>query len=363
MFSPQIKDSFLHLIRLGIGTGTVHGSELIVHGSDDWQAIEALANKHGLLAIMIDGIERLPEQQRPPKILLLGWIGNTLQSYEQRYARYEKAIGKLAVFYNHHGYKMMLLKGYACSLDWLKPDHRPCGDIDIWQFGQWREADNALNAELGVKIDASHHHHTVFDWCGFSVENHYDFVNVYAHKSSRELEKIFKEVGQDDSHWVEVNGEKVYLPSPNLHALFLIRHMVSHFAAAEITLRQVLDWAFFVEKHTKEVDWDWLLPLLEQYHMKEFFNSINAICVEDLGFSACIFPYVQYLPDLKQIVLSDILEPEYTAEEPCELIKRLVYKYRRWQGNAWKQEMCYGESRWSAFWMGIWAKMLKPSSI
>ena len=162
---------------------------------------------------------------------------------------------------------------------------------------------------------------------------------------------------------VELNGEKVYLPSPNLHALFLIRHMVSHFAAAEITLRQVLEWAFFVEKHTKEVDWDWLLPLLEQYHMKEFFNSINAICVEDLGFSACIFPYVQYLPDLKQIVLSDILEPEYTAEEPCELIKRLVYKYRRWQGNAWKQEMCYGESRWSAFWMGIWAKMLKPSSI
>lgn len=264
---------------------------------------------------------------------------------------------------------MLVLKGYACSLDWPKPEHRPCGDIDIWLFGKQKEADALMTKELGVKVDNSHHHHTVFNWRDFSVENHYDFVNVYARKSSAELEKIFKELGQDDTHWVEVldtstgSATKINLPSPNLHALFLIRHMVSHFAAAEITLRQVLDWAFFVEKHTKKVDWDWLLPLLGQYHMKEFFNCVNAICVEDLGFNATIFPYVQYLPDLKQKVLADILEPEFTSEEPKGLVRRLVYKYRRWQGNAWKQRLCYNESRWSMFWTGIWAKLIKPASI
>ena len=328
----------------------------------DWKTIEELANKHGLLAVVVDGIERLPEQQRPPKTLLLEWIGNTLQSYEQRYTLYEKAIGKLAGFYNQHGYKMMLLKGYACSLDWPKSEHRPCGDIDIWLFGKQKEADATLTQEKGIKVDSSHHHHTVFDWCGFSVENHYDFVNVHAHKSSKELEVDFKELGADDSHYVEVNGERVYLPSPNLHALFLIKHMVSHFAAAEISLRQVLDWAFFVEKHTKEVDWEWLLRLLDEYHMKDFHNCINAICVEDLGFSATIFPYVQYLPDLKQKVLSDILEPEYTAEEPKGVVRRLVYKYRRWQGNAWKQRLCYNESRWSMFWTGMWSHLIKPEA-
>lgn len=363
MLSSQLKDPFLNLVRLGIG----HSAARIPEQSD-WQAIADLAYEHGLLAVMIDGIEHLPEQQRPPKALLLEWIGNTLQSYEQRYTLYEKAIGKLAGFYNQKGYKMMLIKGYACSLDWPKPEHRPCGDIDIWQFGQWKEADKALEASFktqdpSFKIDNSHHHHTVFDWQGFTVENHYDFVNVYAHKSSRELEKIFKELGQDDSNFVEVCGEKVYLPSPNLHALFLIRHMVSHFAAAEISLRQVLDWAFFVEKHTKEVDWVWLLGVLKEYHMMEFFNLINAICVEDLGFGADIFPSVQFLPSLKDRVLNDILDPAYGTAEPKGFFSRVVYKYRRWQGNAWKQEMCYGESRWSAFWSGIWAKLLKPASI
>ncbi len=97
--------------------------------------------------------------------------------------------------------------------------------------------------------------------------------------------------------------------------------------------------------------------------MKEFFNCINAICVGDLSFDVKIFPNVQFDPSLKDKVLADILEPEFTSEEPKGLVRRLVYKYRRWQGNAWKQRLCYNESRWSMFWTGIWAKLLKPASI
>ena len=358
----ELKQAFLPLVKLGIGCRCTLPDVV------DWQVIKALADKQGLTAIIVDGIEKLPDTKRPPKELLLQWIGEVFQNYENRYKLYQRAIAELVGWYNNHGYKMMVLKGYACSIDWPNPEHRPCGDIDIWLFGKQKEADAALAAsskfhDSSFKIDSSHHHHTVFDWCGFSVENHYDFVNVHAHKSSAELEKVFKELGADDSHFVEVLGEKVYLPSPNLHALFLIRHMVSHFAAAEITLRQVLDWAFFVEKHTNDLDWEWLDGMLVKYHMKEFVSCINAICVEDLGFSVDIFPEVQFVPELMERVLEDILDPEYTAAEPKGFIPRVIYKYQRWQGNAWKQEMCYGESRWSAFWTGVWAKILKPASI
>lgn len=355
----QLHNDLIKLIRLGIG----HKDVSNYTDSVDWQAIKNLADKQGLTAVVVDGIEQLPDTKRPPKELLLQWIGEVFQSYENRYKLYQRAIAELAGWYNAHGYKMMVLKGYACSLDWPKPEHRPCGDIDIWLFGKQKESDSLLAKEKRIKVDASHHHHTVFDWHGFTVENHYDFVNVHAHKSSAELEKIFKQLGQDDSHAVEVNGEKVYLPSPNLHALFLIRHMVSHFAAAEITLRQVLDWAFFVEKHTKDVDWVWLDGMLDKFYMKEFVSCINAICVEDLGFPVNNFPSVQFVPTLKESVLEDILDPKYTAAEPKGFFPRVVYKYRRWQGNAWKQKMCYGESRWVMFWSGIWAKILKPASI
>lgn len=351
-------ESFFTLIRLGIDH-----SDGIIPDRFDWQFIKYNADKQGLSAIIIDGIEKLPDCKRPSKFALLEWIGEVMQNYEARYAEYEKAISTLAGFYNQHGYKMMVLKGYASSLDWPNPKHRPCGDIDIWQFGKQKEADALLKIEKGIKIDSSHHHHTVF-YCGdFMVENHYDFDNIHARKSNYEIEKYLKELGMDDSHYTEVYNEKVYLPSPNLHALFLLRHMLGHFSSSNINLRQVLDWAFFVEKHTKEVDWGWLIGVLKKYHMIEFYNTINAICVGNLGFDAKIFPNVQFHPDLKDKVLNDILYPKYSASEPSHLIPRLLYKYRRWQGNAWKQELCYSESRWSAFWSGVWGHLLKPSSI
>ena len=358
MLSSSNTDTFLSLVRLGIG----HHSGALPE-SINWSEMESMATRHGLSAILIDGVEKLPESLSPSKMVLLQWIGEVLQNYEQRYELYRRNIAELAGWYNAHGFKMMVLKGYACSLDWPKPEHRPCGDIDIWQFSEQKEADTLLAKDKGIKIDSSHHHHTVFYWGDFMVENHYDFVNVHARQSSKTLEPIFKELGKDDSHFVEVNGKKVYLPSPNLHALFLLRHMVSHFVGANVTLRQVLDWAFFVEKHTKDIDWDWFVNVVEKYHMKDFLNCINAICVEDLSFPVEIFKNVQFEPNLKGRILNDILSPEFMTEEPRNLLKRLMYKYRRWRGNAWKQELCYNESVWSAFWMGIWAKILKPASI
>ena len=349
--------SLLYIIRLGIGHSC---GEL--PSDTNWPLIHALAEKQGVLGITIDGIEKLPEEKRPLKELLLGWIGEVLQDYEYRYKFYCSAISELAGFYNGHGLKMMVLKGYACSLDWPKPEHRPCGDVDIWQFGMQKEADEILQKEIGIKLDKSHHHHTVFNWRGFMVENHYDFINVYDYKSSKYIEQILKELGKNDTNFIVINGEKVYLPSPNLHALFLIRHAVSHFASTYITLRQVLDWAFFVEKHTKEIDWKWLEEVLDKYHMKDFYNCINAICVEDLGFSSELYPCIQYSPFLKDKVLFDILSPKYSIEEPDSLFPRLIYKYRRWYGNGWKQELCYEESRLSGFISNLWAHALKPNS-
>ena len=359
----EINKALLSLIRLGLGhDGGIQETEF------DWLAIKTLADQQELTAVVLDGIERfksliVQEVKGSNQQFLLQWIGEVMQSYEARYAEYEKAISSLAGFYNQHGFKMMVLKGYTCSLNWPKPNHRPCGDIDIWQFGQYKEADAALAREKGIKIDNSHHHHTVFYWENFMVENHYDFINVHSRKPNIELEKIFKELGKDDSHYIELNGKKLYLPSPNLHALFLMRHLVAHFTSVSITLRQVLDWAFFVEKHGKDVDWEWLVDVLKKYHMMDFYNTINAICVDDLGFDAKNFSDVQFRLDLKDMVLNDILFPKYSASEPSSLIPRLVYKYRRWQGNAWKQELCYSESRWSAFWNSVWGHLLKPKSI
>lgn len=359
-----MRDLFLSLIRLGIGKS----NDARLPKQIDWDILKDLATRQGLLAIMVDGIEKLPECQRPPKPILLQWIGESLHGYEYRYELYRHTIAEMAAFYNHNGYKMMLLKGYACGMNWPRPEHRPCGDIDIWLFEKQKEADEALEASLKVqdpnfKIDTNHHHHTVFYWRDFIVENHYDFVNVHQNKTNAEIEKVLKELGRDDSYYFELYGERVYLPAPNLFALFLIKHTMLHFVLGEFSLRQLLDWAFFIEKHGKEVDWPWLLELFEKYGMMPAFNTLNAICVEDLGFEARIFPCVQFLPSIKDRVLTEIMFPEFDSHDPEGFFAKMIYKYRRWKGSGWKYKLCNNESRWSSFWNGIKGHIVKPNII
>ena len=358
MTQAKREQDFLSIIRLGIGHAV-----LILPDNLDWPELKALAEEHGLLGVMIDGIERMPEDIRPPKHLLLEWIGEVLQGYEHRYVCYQSAISELASVYNSNGFKMMVLKGYACSLNWPKPEHRPCGDIDIWLFGKQKEADVLLANIKGIKVDNSHHHHTVFDWDGFMVENHYDFINVHHHKSNVEFEEILKDLGQDNSYTVDIRGEKVYLPSPNLHALFLLKHLMLHFASENITIRQILDWAFYVKTKTNDIDWQWLLNILEKYGMIQMFHIFNAICVEDLGFGANLFPSIQFNPFIKERVLNDILNPEFDEQKPDGILKRILFRFRRWRSNGWKHKLCYNESLWGAFCSGVWNHILKPSSI
>lgn len=122
--TSRLQESFIKLVRLGIG----HHTEALL-GPVDWNEMQALAERQGLAAVLVDGIEQLPDNQRPPKDDLLQMIGLVVQSYEYRYKLYRRTIAELASFYRENEFKIMILKGYACSLDWPKPEHRPSGDI------------------------------------------------------------------------------------------------------------------------------------------------------------------------------------------------------------------------------------------
>ena len=134
----DINNTFLALLRLGIG------HEADVPSDVDWKAIYELASAQGLSAIVFDGIQTLSTrgefsgEMAMDMELKQRWIGQVLKSYERRYVWYRSRIASLAEFYNSHGYKLMVLKGYGLSLNYPVSEHRPCGDIDIWALNNIR---------------------------------------------------------------------------------------------------------------------------------------------------------------------------------------------------------------------------------
>ena len=103
--------------------------------------------------------------------------------------------------------------------------------------------------------------------------------------------------------------------------------------------------------------------VLEQFGMKKIFMIFNAICVEDLGFETAIFPTVQYNPVLKDEVLKEIVAPLFSAQMPSNIVKRVIYKYRRWRASEWKRKLCFNENMIDSFISGVRSHLIKPSTI
>lgn len=327
-----------------------------------WREIYDLSSAQGVLAQAWDGIQFLPEAVRPSKALRLQWAVN-VDRIENTYRRQERAIARLAAFYREHAIPMMLLKGYGLSLFYPVPEHRPCGDIDIWLFGRQPEADRLVAREWGAPVDVHKEHHTTFDVDGIMVENHYDFVNTQTHASNARLERLFKQYAAQPGESVAVGGVAVYLPSEQLNALFLLRHAAVHFAAINIGLRHVVDWCVFVAHCHGRVDWTALYAAAREAGMVRFLDCLNAVCIDYLGLDASSLPAFERDAELEKRVLDEILSPAFSDERPEGLLRVVRFKARRWWTNRWKHRLVFDEGLAGAFVRSAWAHLKRPQSI
>lgn len=349
----------------------------------DWSSLYLISATQNVAAITWDYIQQaivdgeLSAENQPAKALRLQWALSTEQ-IENKYALQRSVIVKLAKLFAPHNIKMMILKGYGLSLNYPVPNHRPCGDVDIWLFEELvaadgtmqrvvaqQRADELLKAGLGIDIDNDKHHHTVFYIDGVMIENHYDFLNIHAHRSSRIIEERLKMLAQQDLDSIDVDGATIYLPSPDLHALFMLRHSASHFAAVRIVIRHLLDWNYFVKKYSARIDWDGLEGFARELNMHRFLHCLNAICIDKLGLPQDCVPAFERDPQLEARVWNEILQPEFTAEQPknAGYLKSWNFMFRRWWTNRWKHRITYPEGLLETFFVQLWSHLLKPKSL
>lgn len=350
------QETFLKLTRIAIG----HITPNSISPQILWNDLYTIALEQGLSAIVLDGINKCFEKGIKIDIdfqTKMEWIG-LVQQMERQYQLYEKNIKELEAFYREHGIRMMVLKGYGLAQNYPIPCHRPCGDVDIYLFGDQEKADKLLHEKLGITIDKSHHHHTVFRFKDETVENHYDFLNVHVRPSNKRIEKKLKELADLDVN--DNFDDNIIFPSVEFNAIYLLRHCASHFASTEMTVRQILDWGFFMENHHQEINWDEYIPYVKQEGMYRFYNLLGLFCMKHLGFDASIF-HGLYNDDLFERFSNEIMEPEFKDYENGKLFHSLSVKPRRWWHNRWKNRLCYPDSPWEEFIYGLWAKVLKPS--
>ena len=369
----QSADVLFKLI--GIALGKEEPSSL--PNDVNWQEVYDLSLKQGVGAIACDGMLALKECSIDEE-LKYKWMGQSLV-IEQKYYQHKKAIAELADFYHRHNIQMMLLKGYGLSLNYPIPEHRPSGDIDIFlkwsqdvsrddsKIEVWKYGDECVRQELGIKVDGLHEHHTVFQFQGQTVENHYDFINTRVVKSNRYIESKLKKLVKDEEKVVNVLGQVVLMPAPSMNAIFLIKHMALHFSSTSISLRHVLDWATFVDRCSDEsnVNWDDTISAWKEMGLLEFARCINSICVQWLGMDRELFHgQLSNNDKLIERILNDVIQPEFSEKKKNgTLIATLAFKFRRFIANRWKRRMVNKEGMVEQFLFGSYAHLIRFKTI
>lgn len=286
---------FLSLLKLGIGTMKASDEDcqkLLQLSMQEWRDVMTLAERQGVLAIAIDGLQTLMEAHKGEIIAvkeepanwqmwLLENIGQLTQ-YEMMNHQQKKVIAKLSEIWAAEGIRMMVFKGQANAALYPKPEHRALGDIDCWLFGDAEKGDEIAKAH-GADVSFDWYRHSKIAYKGETIENHRVMSHTRGSEKKQKMEGELRLMVQGEGLMVIDGCGKALMSSPQFNACFLTYHGLHHFTSEGLRMKQILDWAVFLQKEQNKVDWPQCNDFCKRYKLDRFAAVMNSIASEYLG--------------------------------------------------------------------------------
>lgn len=343
-----MRDLFLRLIRSGVQIS----DETALQPNVDWSAIYTLALQQGLLPIIIDGIERLPEAYRPPKEMLLQWIGEVLQNESQNAAQ-KKVAREMAELFHNNSIKTYVLKGEVIAECYPNPNHRTSVDMDCYLtsikggFDAWTLGNDLIKGR-GYQVNTDFYKNSTFLLPGLTVENHQYLTPFRGNSKLKALESLLQSLLHGDEGESKFDETWLYRPPVMVTALFLIEHAYSHFLHEGLTWRMVLDWVMFSREHKKEILWSDFEAYVDEFGFRKFYDSFSRLGQYLIG-------EVQEFNSLS-VQDKQMLEDIWAPLDVHETVRGVKGKLAL-AGNTWRARWKYGyftDMNWlSALWIQV----------
>ncbi len=371
----KVENILFSLLRLGIGTTAPDDSvakELLRLSMEQWKTVMALAEKQGMAAIVFDGVQRLYDEYgkeiSAAKNQYAEWMKwvftctGTMSQYEQRCLAQRKVIAELADIWAKEDISMMVFKGQANASLYPNPIHRPTGDIDCYLFGQSEQGD-AILKKLGGMVDNSWYRHSKILFKGETIENHRVVGHTRGSKKKKEMEKEFRFMLNGDGLTVIEGCGKALMPSAQFNACFLTYHGLHHFLSEGLRIKQIIDWAMFLQIEQNKVDWDLFNDFCERYQLNQFASVMNYIATTHLGVELKRKGIVTDGTHAERIIHSTLYDDDYLFNSGksnwqvrWQLVKNMLVRDR------WKYRDIAQQSAWRHLWEQAKGFLLKEES-
>lgn len=323
--------------------------------AEEWAALLAFASEQGLLSIMVHHFEGIEVEDAATRNVMMKRYTAAIKN-SRRYHLRVKIMRKMARIMASEGIDIMFFKGAALAQLYPNPEWRTFSDIDYYLYGKTEQGIKQM-AEYGIMNKPYFHHHTQASVNGVLLENHYDFVERLYHRCDILLDDELKALVEKEGKSMPVTflGDDIdnaYMMTPTMNAIFLMRHMSAHFMGQTIPLRQLYDWALFLQKHAREVDWQLVTKLYEQSGMTRFAGIISQILHSYFNFDCEGCPIPLGEQEEARRVWSSIVYPQKNDPYKKDSLKYYLYEMRTFLANRWKYGIVYpGESYAKLFFM------------
>lgn len=250
----------------------------------DWPAIVKLAQVETVASLIADGIAMLPREVGPSlkeKVPLIA----SVQTNEAANLKHREFIGRLGSALEEAGVKVAFMKGQVVSVRYPQPLHRQHGDIDFVVGPNDMRACLKVIERLGGKVDWGHidekHGHAFIG--DILLEPHHKIHNYQRPSTDKRVQGLFAQVFPSQLIEVDLGVAKAKALPPEFESLFLMSHMIHHVYGEGLGLRQVVDYAMFINKQWGSIDVDKHSEWLRHARMMRAWRIMVCICVEFLG--------------------------------------------------------------------------------
>lgn len=219
--------------------------------SYEWKRIYYEAERQAVSGIIVEGIDKLPQAQRPNQQLLLELIGIAEMLRHRNLVLNKRSI-EIQQLFAGAGFRSCILKGQGNAQMYPNPSSRMPGDVDIWVEGERQ----AINKFVDSVVGDAHkgYKDTAFHYKDVEVEAHYfpTYLNSYF-KNKKLQQYIGEQKERQFTYFVVIDGEhELCVPTDDFNVIYQMCHLYHHFFCEGIGLRHFIDYFYLLKRVTGE---------------------------------------------------------------------------------------------------------------
>ncbi len=317
---------------------------------EDWDKLFNIASMNGVLPVVMQVFEQRQIESDSVRQVIIKWYV-VAEKFKNDNRKRIITMQELANMFGEKDMDIMFFKGGALAQYYPNSEWRVFSDIDFYLYGRWKEGVDAME-QHGICNRQYYHHNTEASLHGILLENHYDFIERVNHPKHLILDDKLKELAAEEGYQRKASflGDDIknaYVMTPTMNAVFLLRHMAAHFASETIPLRMLYDWALFLKKEEKIIDWDTVLPLYECSDLIGFVGVIQYLLRTYLGMTFEAVPHISVDEEKALRIWDSIVNPPVSNPYKKYSMKYFEHEGKNFLGNRWKHKIVYPHESYS----------------